>query len=75
MVKIICPYIMCVYNTSEIPEGKGKCKKEGVVELKVKDIHEIAGFEDGVPDELEDECLMNCDSFIYSTTKGVKINE
>ena len=73
MSKIICPWIMCKFNSCEKREGKGRCKKDGLVELKVKNIHEIRGFEDAVPDELEDACLLKCDSFLYSNDKAEKL--
>lgn len=74
MATIKCPYIMCKHNSCSIPEEKGECQNDGLIELEVKDIHEIPGFEEGVPCKLEDECLMKCSSFIYDKEKAIKIN-
>jgi hypothetical protein len=75
MPTIKCPYIMCKYNSCDIPKGKGKCQKEGLIELKIKDIHEIPGFKDDVPVELENERLMDCCDFVYDEGKNEKINK
>ena len=71
-MELKCPWILCQFNSSYQSGKAGECLNVGTVELKVKDLREISGM-DYIPDSLEDEELMYCDSIIYSQIKADKI--
>ena len=75
MPKIRCPWIMCQHNSSCVPGSQGKCENKDDIELEIKNIHEIRGFEDYVPCELEDAELLVCNNMKRSKEKSAKVRE
>lgn len=67
MTKVICDWMMCMYNESTVLNEAGVCKKEEI-RLKHRDSDELEGKD--VPEEVEYN-LLDCIDFTYDSEKGV----
>lgn len=70
MTQIKCPWMMCVYNSSEEINRPGKCNFEGKVEFYVPDVR---NFIESPPGELIHAELMECKNYKYSRNKHENI--
>lgn len=71
---VMCPWIMCKYNSGTVGESPGICQASeidmGDVDIGYLDEGSLEGLAEDNPTEEIEDSLLNCRSFVRDNTKA-----